>query len=511
MGDDMNMIKIFDTTLRDGEQSPGCTMHHDEKIKFALKLERLGVDIIEAGFPVTSDDDMNAVKAISTLVKDSQVCALARATYGDVDAAYESIRLAAAPRLHIFIATSEIHMRAKLKMTEEQVIERIASTANRAKRYLSDIQFSFEDATRSNTDFLVRAIETAQKSGVKAINIADTVGYSSPEEIAALIQLIQSRVDLSDIEFGVHCHNDLGMAVANSLSAIRAGANHIEGTINGIGERGGNASLEEIVMALHAKPEYNATTRIKTTEIYSTSRLLSSITGLQIPPNKPVVGNNAFLHESGIHQHGVLSDRSTYEIITPESIGVPKQEIVLGKHSGKHAFEQFLKDYHIDYSIVLLDKYFNDFKNLCDKKKLITALDIEALIAGNSRGADEQKYSLKNFLIATKKDGAFATVTLIADDKEIAYQADGNGAIDSSFTAINKAVGVNYRLIDFSLHAITGGEDALGEAIVKITDGETTMMGKGLSTDIVEASILAYLSACNKLLEYNNNACAKTE
>lgn len=502
----MNMIKIFDTTLRDGEQSPGCTMHHDEKIKIALKLERLGVDIIEAGFPVTSSDDMRAVKAISEIVKTSQVCALARATYGDIDAAYESIRTAAAPRLHIFIATSEIHMRAKLKMTEDQVLERIAQTAAYAKKYLSDVQFSYEDATRSDINFLVKAIETARKSGVNAINIADTVGYSSPEEIATLIRYIKERVDLEGIEFGVHCHNDLGMAVANSLSAIRAGVTHVEGTINGIGERGGNASLEEIVMALHAKPEYNATTRINTTEIYSASRLLSSITGLPIPPNKPVVGNNAFLHESGIHQHGVLADRSTYEIITPESIGVPKQEIVLGKHSGKHAFEQFLNDYHIDHSSDLLDKYFNDFKALCDKKKLITALDIEALIAGNRRGAEQQKYSLKNFLIATKKDGAFATVTLTADDNEIAHQADGNGAIDSSFTAVNKAIGVNYRLIDFSLHAITGGEDALGEAIVKITDGETTMMGKGLSTDIVEASILAYLSACNKLLQYNGTA-----
>lgn len=501
----MNMIKIFDTTLRDGEQSPGCTMHHDEKIKFALKLERLGVDIIEAGFPVTSSDDMRAVKAISDSVKTSQVCALARAIYGDIDAAYESIRSAVAPRLHIFIATSEIHMRAKLKMTEDQVLERIALTAEYAKKYLSDVQFSYEDATRSNMDFLVKAIKTARKSGINAINIADTVGYSSPEEIAALIRYIKERVDLEGVEFGVHCHNDLGMAVANSLSAIRAGVTHIEGTINGIGERGGNASLEEIIMALHAKPEYNAATRINTTEIYSASRLLSSITGLPIPPNKPVVGNNAFLHESGIHQHGVLADRSTYEIITPESIGVPKQEIVLGKHSGKHAFEQFLIDYHIDHSSDLLDKYFSDFKALCDKKKLITALDIEALIAGNRHGAERQKYSLKNFLIATKKDGAFATVTLTVDDNEIAYQADGNGAIDSSFTAVNKAIGVNYRLIDFSLHAITGGEDALGEAIVKITDGETTMMGKGLSTDIVEASILAYLSACNKLLQYNGS------
>lgn len=502
----MRQIKIFDTTLRDGEQAPGCTMHIDEKLELAIKLEKLGVDIIEAGFPVTSDGDAKAVRAIADTLKNTEVCALSRAIESDVDAAFNAIKSAVSPRLHIFIPTSALHMATKLKLSPDEVLENIARITVYAKKYLNNVQISFEDATRSDKDFLIKAVKTAQKSGATTINIADTVGYSCPEDITDLVNLILNNTDVNKIEFGIHCHNDLGMAVANSLSAIRAGVNHVECTLNGIGERGGNASMEEVVMALGAKPEYRATTRINTKEIYSASRLLSSIIGMQIPPNKPIVGSNVFLHESGIHQHGVLVNKNTYEIITPESIGVPKQEIILGKHSGKHAFKEFLAELNIAYDSELLDKYFKDFKDLCDKKKVVTALDIEALISGARSAKANERYTLKNFLIATKKDGAFATVTLLDGDKEVAFQADGNGALDSSFTAVNKILGVNYKLIDYSLHAITGGEDALGEAIVKLSNEDITITGKGLSTDIVEASILAYLDASNKLIALEKTA-----
>lgn len=498
----MRKIKILDTTLRDGEQSPGCTMHLKEKVEFAKKLELLGIDIIEAGFPVTSNGDMLAVKNIAEEIKNCEVCALARAVNKDIRTAYECIRDAVAPRLHIFIPTSPIHLECKLKITEEEALERIKNTAVYAKSLLDNIQYSFEDATRSDKNFLIKAINTAIKYGATTVNIADTVGFATPDEIKELVMYIVENVDLTNVNLGLHCHNDLGMATANSLMGIKYGVNQIEGTINGIGERSGNAAIEEIVMALYTKSHYyDATTRIYTKAIYSTSKMLSNIIGSQVPPNKPIVGSNVFLHESGIHQHGLLNNKATYEIISPESIGVPRQNMVLGKHSGKHAFEEYLKDLRYNFSQEETDKYFNDFKELCDKKKFVTRLDIEALVTGKSRGSNSNKYKLVNFLIATKKDGAFATVTLSKDGEILAYQAEGNGAVDSSFTAVNKILNVEFKLIDYSLHAVTSGEDALGEAVVKLSNDTTTMTGRGLSTDIIEASILAYIDAAGKLME----------
>lgn len=501
----MRKIILLDTTLRDGEQSPGCTMHLSEKVEVAKKLERLGIDVIEAGFPTTSLGDLNAVKAIAADIKNCEVCALARAIKSDIDTAYNSIANAVAPRIHLFIATSPLHMQVKLKLTPQEVLERIAFTCAYAKKLLNNVQFSFEDSTRSDISFLISAVKTAIKNGATTVNFADTVGYSSPESMREMINAIKNNVDLTNIEFGVHCHNDLGMAVANTLSAIKSGVNHVEGTITGIGERSGNAALEEIIMALHTLPhEYNAKTGVDTTSIYSTSKLISNIIGMQIPQNKPIIGSNAFVHESGIHQHGLLADKATYEIISPESIGVPKQLMVLGKHSGKHAFEEYLKELNYSFEPAEVEKHFQQFKALCDKKKLVTRLDIEALIAGQVSGSVKKIYELKNFLIATKKDGAFATITLSHGNKDIAMQSEGNGAIDSCFCAVNKILSVDYKLIDFSIHAVTSGEDALGEAIVKLRNSKLTMTGRGISTDIIEAGLLAYLDAANKLLSEEN-------
>lgn len=494
------IITLLDTSLRDGEQSPGCTMNTNEKLQFAMKLEQLGIDVIEAGFPVSSSGDFQAVKSIAAAIKNSEVCALARALDGDIVTAYESISKAVAPRIHLFIATSDIHLQYKLKLTRDQLLERIASSLKCAKKYLNNVQFSFEDATRTDKEFLAAATRIAIANGANTVNFADTVGYASPKDLEEMIRYITDNVDIGNVNLGIHCHNDLGMAVANSLTAINYGCNHVEGTINGIGERSGNAALEGIIMALVAKPEFNAITKVNTKEIYSTSRMLASILGMQIPPDKPIVGSNVFLHESGIHQHGMMLNRNTYEIITPESIGVPAQQMILGKHSGKHAFEDYLKELGIRYTATQFNKYFKDFKSLCDKKKNVTRLDIEALITGGKTNDNIKQYKLSNFLIATKKDGAFATVTLSRNGKDVACQAEGNGALDSSFSAVNEIMNAKFVLIDYSLHAVTGGEDALGEAVVKLTDGNTTLTGRGISTDVIEASILAYLDAANKLL-----------
>lgn len=497
----MRNIKIFDTTLRDGEQAPGCTMNVNEKLEMAKSLEKLGIDIIEAGFPVTSQGDFQAVSTIASEIKDSEVCALARGVERDIEVAFDAIKNAVAPRLHIFIPTSKLHITSKLKLDYEQILERIDRSVRHAKKLLNNVQMSFEDSTRSDPDYLVKAAKIAINAGATTINFADTVGYATPEEIAYLVEYIKSHVDMTNIEFGVHCHNDLGIAVANTLTAIRCGVNHVEGTINGIGERSGNAAIEEIVMALKVRKNGfdGADTRIDTKRIYPTSKLLSNIVGTQIPVNKPIVGANVFTHESGIHQHGLMNNSNTYEIISPESIGVPKRLMVLGKHSGKHAFEEYLSELDYNFTPAQIEKYFNDFKSLCDKKKNVTGLDIEALVAGKE--INPNGYTLKNFLIATKKDGAFATVTLKSGDTEKAYQAEGNGAIDSSFRAVNKILGQELKLIDFSIHAITGGEDALGEAVVKLSDGNNMVTGRGLSTDIIEASIFAYIDAANKLME----------
>lgn len=496
----MKNIKIFDTTLRDGEQAPNCTMKPKEKFEFARTLAKLNVDIIEAGFPISSKGDFEAVSVIANEIKGRTVCALARALEKDIDSAYAALKGADSPRIHIFIATSPVHMKYKLRMSEEQVLERVIASVKYAKKFVSDVQLSAEDATRSDMAFLTKVFNAAVKSGATVINIADTVGYSEPNETAKLFDHITSTVDLTNVDLGIHCHNDLGMAVANSLTAIQHGATQIEGTINGIGERSGNAALEEIIMAIYAKPQtYDASTNINLEYIYKTSNRLNNLLGFQVAANKPIVGGNAFRHESGIHQHGIMEMPLTYQIIEPEVIGVPKQQMDLGKHSGMHAFKQFVEEIGYNCTEEELKKHFSDFKALCDKKKTVTRLDIEALITNNRAIASGEAYRLKNYLIATQKDGAFATVTLLLGDEEIAFQEKGNGAIDSSFGAINKIVKQDLVLLDYSLRAITGGEDALGEAVVKVSDGKNTVTGRGLSVDIIEASLKAYIDSANKL------------
>ncbi|MGI6577948.1 MAG: 2-isopropylmalate synthase [Eubacteriales bacterium] len=498
-----NHIKIFDTTLRDGEQSPGCSMNLQEKLEIAKQLEKLKVDVIEAGFPIASPGDLEAVIAISKEIKDSAVCGLARALPKDIDAAYEGIKNAVAPRIHTFIATSPVHMQYKLRMTPEQVIENAATMVAYAKKYVSDVEFSAEDACRSEPEFLVKVIQAAIDSGATVINIPDTVGYITPTEIYNLITYIKNNTrGIEKVELSVHCHNDLGMAVANSLSAVRAGATQVECTINGIGERAGNASLEEVVMAIATRGTFlNAKTGINTQQIYKASRLLSSITGIQMPPNKAIVGSNAFAHESGIHQHGVLAERTTYEIMTPESVGIPKNLMVLGKHSGRHAFKTRLHELGYELSQEELDQAFKMFKNLADKKKVITDRDIEAIVGGHSVSVKSGYYQLDNFVINSSNTiSSTALISLFAGEEKIENVARGFGPIDSAFNAINLIVGKEFKLVDYSLRSVTEGKDALGEAIVKLRNGGNIVTGRGVSTDIIEASIKAYINGVNKLL-----------
>ncbi len=499
----MKTIKIFDTTLRDGEQSPGCSMNLREKTEIAKQLETLGVDVIEAGFAVSSPGDFKSVQTIADAIKNSTVASLSRAMKKDIDASYEALKNAASPRIHVFLATSPLHMQYKLKMTEEQVLERIKESVAYARTLLPDIEFSAEDAFRSERPFLARAIRTAIEAGATTVNIPDTVGYALPQEMYDLIDYLTHTVEgIDDIDISVHCHNDLGMAVANSLSSVAAGATQVECTVNGIGERAGNASLEEIVMAIKTrKHQFAADTNIVTTQLYRTSRLLSKTIGVSIPPNKAIVGANAFAHESGIHQHGVLQKRETYEIMTPESIGLPTNKMVLGKHSGKHAFEDFLKELGYQLSPEELESAFSQFKDLCDKKKEVTEYDVEALVSQNSSTVVEH-FRLKQFVV-NSGNTIQATANVTLEDMSGAEQeqvALGDGPIDAAYQAIEKIVQMPLRLQNYKINAVSHGEDALGEVIVKVSSENRTVTGRGLSTDIIESSILAYVNAINKLL-----------
>lgn len=502
----MKRIKIFDTTLRDGEQSPGCSMHINEKLMLAKQLEKLGVDIIEAGFAVSSEGDFQSVKAIAEIIKDCSVASLARCVPKDIEAAYEALKNAAAPRIHIFLATSPIHMQYKLKMTEEQVLERVASSVAYAKKFTSDVEFSAEDAARSELPFLAKVFETAIKNGATVINVPDTVGYCTPDEMREKIIYLKNHVKgIEKVDISAHNHNDLGLAVANSLAMVLAGATQIECTINGIGERAGNTSLEEVVMNIKTRQDiYNAYTNINTKEIYRSSRMLSQITGVPVSPTKPLVGANAFAHESGIHQHGVLANPLTYEIISPEEVGVPQNKIVLGKHSGRHAFTEHLKSLGIMLEQEQIDEYFEKFKQLADKKKYVSDKDLEALV-NNAKGSYIGKYEIKDFSTASTKGGkAKATVTIYcAETGEKTETQEGNGPVDAAFKAINELVGLDIELYDYSIKSVTEGGDALGEATVKLGDGKETTIGRGVSTDVLEASILAYVDGVNKLVEIN--------
>lgn len=492
-------IKIFDTTLRDGEQTPGVNLNLQEKMEIGKQLVRLGVDVIEGGFAIASPGDFESIMSLSKNLKGVTIASLCRATEKDIDRAWEAVQYAESPRIHTFIATSDIHMKYKLKMTEEEVLERAVAMVKRAKSYCSDVEFSAEDASRTNEKFLTRVIEAVISAGATVVNIPDTVGYSTPVEFGRLIKNIRNNVpNIDKAEISVHCHNDLGLAVANSLAAVENGANQVECTINGIGERAGNAAVEEIVMGLNTRKDYyDITHKIDTTQIYRASRLVSSLTGVSVQPNKAIVGANAFAHESGIHQHGVLSEKTTYEIMTPESVGVGKNRMVLGKLSGHHAFEDRLKEMGYVLSQDEIKAAFIKFKDLADKKKVVTDRDIEALVDENIAVAeifviDSFQINSGNKMIST------STVSIKRDNEIFTEAATGDGPVDAAFNAIERATGVKAELVHYRIKAVTEGKDALGEVTVKISCNDTVYMGKGVSTDIIEASVKAYLNAINR-------------
>jgi 2-isopropylmalate synthase len=496
---------IFDTTLRDGEQSPGASMTRDEKLRIAKSLERMRVDIIEAGFPIASPGDFDAVRTVAKNIKDSTVCGLARALNKDIDRAGEALSTAVSARIHTFIATSPIHMKSKLHMSADQVLEQAVAAVKRARRYTDNVEFSPEDAGRSETDFLCRVIEAVIKAGATTINIPDTVGYNIPMQFGALIQQLIERVPNSDKAiFSVHCHNDLGLAVANSLAAVLNGARQVECTINGLGERAGNASLEEIVMAARTRQDiFLCDSDLDTTQIVPTSRLVSNITGFAVQPNKAIVGANAFAHEAGIHQDGVLKSRETYEIMRAEDVGWSANRIVLGKHSGRNAFRARLESLGIEFSSEKeLNESFSRFKNLADKKHEIYDEDLQALVTEVSLLSGNEYCQLVALKVCSETgEVPQAEVTLSIKGEEKSGQASGGGPVDASFKAIESIVNSKSELQLYSVNAITGGTDAQGEVTVRLAKDGRIVNGQGADTDIVIASAKAYTNALNKLVQ----------
>lgn len=499
------IIKIFDTTLRDGEQSPGCSMNMREKLLLAKQLEKMGVDIIEAGFPASSDGDFKSVQMISNEIKDSTIAALARAVKDDIDRAWEAVKGAAKPRIHVFMATSDIHMKYKLKMEPEEVIKRSEEMVKYAASFCEDVEFSAEDATRSEPEFLAEIFDRVIEAGAKVINIPDTVGYTTPDEFYDFIMDIRKRSEhLDSVEISVHCHNDLGLGVANTLAAARAGATQFECTVNGIGERAGNAALEELVMAMNVRyDDYGFKSNINTKEIMKTSNLLTSITGVGVQPNKAIVGANAFAHESGIHQHGVLNNPETYEIMKPESIGITTDNMVIGKHSGRHAFKDKIESMGYDLSQEELENAFIKFKKLADEKKQIYDRDIDAIITSRE-GRSEDKYKLVRFVVNSGNTiTTTASVVLNDQGEEIEGISFAGGPVDAAFSAIEKCLEIDVELEDYSLQSVTEGTDALGYSIVKLRYDGKSYTGRATSIDVVEASIKAYLNAVNSIYDLN--------
>lgn len=501
---------IFDTTLRDGEQSPGASLNVEEKVEVAHQLARLGVDVIEAGFPVSSPGDFEAVNLIAKKVHGPQICGLARCVKGDIDSAWNAVKASKKPRIHIFLATSDIHMEKKLKMSRDQVLDKIAQMVAYTSKLCENVEFSAEDAVRSEFSFLARAVQTAIEAGARTINIPDTVGYGIPMEFGQMIgRLIKEVPNSSKAVFSVHCHNDLGLAVANSLSAVVHGARQVECTVNGIGERAGNASVEEIVMALKTREDFfHMSTHVNTEEIYRSSRLVSRLTGMQVQPNKAIVGANAFAHESGIHQDGVMKHRTTYEIMTPESVGVPSSQLILGKHSGRHALGKRMKELGHDVEGKTLDDLFEKFKVLADKKKYVFDEDLLTLV--EETDGVKEIYRL-DYLQTSSGTGIVptATVRLIYNGETIQESASGDGPVDAVYKAIDKITKINVRLLDYKLSAVSGGKDAQGEVTVQLEIAEgATVRGKGASTDIIEASAKAYVAALNRV---SNKKSAKAK
>ena len=504
-----NMVRIFDTTLRDGEQSPGASMNVEEKVVIARQLEKLGVDVIEAGFAASSEGDFDSVERVCQEVKRPRVVSLARAQEGDIKKALKAVEHAKHPGIHIFIATSDIHMKHKLRMSRNEVLDAAVWAVGYAKKHIDYIEFSAEDASRSDWDFLIQVFGEAIRAGAKTLNVPDTTGYAIPSEFGSLVaHLIEHTEGADRVTWSAHCHNDLGLATANSLAAVANGARQVECTINGIGERAGNTSLEEVVMALKTRRSlFNVDTNVLTEQIYPTSRLLSQITGIPIPINKPIVGDNAFAHEAGIHQDGVLKQKLTYEIMTPESIGIPGNRLVMGKHSGRHAFGERLKDLGFDLNKEDMNRAFLRFKELADKKKEVYDEDIEAILADEilRLPGRPDRYELLYLNINSSSNAIpSATVKMRVDGQECAEHATGDGVVDACYKVIAKITGSRARLVRYSVKAITGGADAQGEVSCLIEDGGVRVSGQGSHTDIIMASALAYINALNKI-EYRKH------
>jgi len=501
-----NYVKIFDTTLRDGEQSPGFSMNLQEKIRLGMQLEKLGVDVIEAGFPAASPDDFKSVQMLAQKLKNPEICGLARAMESDLKTTWEAIKEAQKPRIHTFIATSPIHMEYKLKKTPEQVLEMAVKAVKYAKSLCSRVDFSPEDGGRSDRYFLVKILDAVIEVGADTINIPDTVGYLMPDEFGDLLKFLIANVKNADkVIWSTHCHDDLGLGVANSLAGVINGARQVECTINGIGERAGNASLEEVVMALRTRPDfYNLKTGIETTEIYNTSKLLEQITGQKVQPNKAIVGKNAFAHESGIHQHGMLANSQTYEIMTPESVGVDKTDIVLGKHSGSAALNKRLKDLGYDLEDKDLKQIFKDFKDLADKKKDITDSDLAVLVMGE-QAHGEGLWELLDFEVGSgEKSEPFAEITLknTESGEEKSLKKSGTGMVDGAYACIDEICGNPGELIEFVVDSVTSGinAQAIVNVRIELNDG-SVLTGRSGDTNIIKAAILAYLDVVNKGLK----------
>ena len=499
----MEKVIIFDTTLRDGEQAPGASLNQREKLEIAEALAHLGIDIIEAGFPISSRGDFEAVKAVAEYIKGPAICGLARAIKKDIDAAYQAIKSATRPRIHVFLATSKIHMKYKLKKAKDEILRSAVQGVKYARKYCSDIEFSPEDASRSERRFLFKVIRAVIDAGATTVNIPDTVGYAEPSEFGSLISAIRENVpNINKAIISVHCHNDLGLGVANSLEAIKNGARQVECTINGIGERAGNASLEEIVMALNTRRDIfaNLKTGIKKNQIHKTSRLVSKLTGFVIAPNKAIVGANAFRHEAGIHQDGILKKRATYEIIRPEDVGFIQASLVLGKHSGRHAFAQRLSQLGFHLKPEELEKAFLAFKELADKKKEIFEDDLVAIVQDQIRKQAKPLWQLVGFAVHSGTQvKPEAELVLRHRGKKLKIISNGDGPVDACFKAADKITGISVRLLDYRLEAVTQGKDAQGTVSLNLIHKGKNFTGRGSSTDIIEASILAYINALNKI------------
>ena len=498
-----NRIRIFDTTLRDGEQAPGCSMTLREKLRVARALADLRVDVIEAGFPAASPGDFESVKAIAEENQGPTICGLARCNPEDIEKVHAAVKGADKHRIHVFVATSEIHREHKLKMAKEEIIKSAAGAVTLARTLCDDVEFSPEDASRTELAYLAEVVTAAIEAGAGTVNIPDTVGYTVPGEFDKLFRYLKSHVaGIDDIVLSVHCHNDLGMAVANSLAAVSAGARQVECTINGIGERAGNCSLEEIVMALKTRSEYfELETGVDTTRLYPTSRLVSSITGMHIPRNKAIVGENAFAHEAGIHQHGMLQHHSTYEIMRPDDVGLARSNLVLGKHSGRHAFRARVKDLGFDLDEFETNRAFQEFKKLADRKKDMYDGDIEAIIM-NVDSSSAGPWTLKSLRVGSETDQLASAVVLVINEsgEEVSESAEADGPVAAAFNAIEKATGVTLALKKFELHSATVGEDAQGEVVVTVEHNDNSYRGHGVSVDIVEAGSRAYLEVVNRIL-----------